>query len=318
MTHKLILDPEFSRFVPPLTQKELELLEESILREGCRDAIVVWNGVILDGHNRYAICSRHNIPFRTKEALIASRDEAIAWICVNQMGRRNITEETRRYLIGKRYTAEKRIGARNASGRNQYSFQEDSPRMLGKPHAYDSKHGIASSLGSEYHISHATVEKYGRYAEAMDRIAQVEPALIPHIMSGSVHIGQENAIDLSRLSDRQIRAVAASIPYNNEYELSREKIINVLRKDLASVVEVPAVEIPPVQVKSIKDMPAYDPDAEISSLALTIPSWRSSIDRARNGTNMQSVSGKAKNYLLQELNSLRNAVDQMLSIVQEG
>lgn len=318
MTHELILDPEFSRFVPPLTQKELELLEESILREGCRDAIVVWNGVILDGHNRYAICTRHNIPFRTKEALIDSRDEAIAWICANQMGRRNITEETRRYLIGKRYAAEKRIGARNAAGRNQYSVQEDSPRMLGKPHAYDSKHGIASSLGSEYHISHATVEKYGRYAEAMDRIAQVEPALIPHIMSGSVHIGQENAIDLSRLSDRQIRAVAASIPYNNEYELSREKIINVLRKDLASTVEEPAVEIPPVQVKSIKDMPAYDPDAEISSLALTIPSWRSSIDRARNGTNMQSVSGKAKNYLLQELNSLRNAVDQMLSIVQEG
>ena len=318
MTPELIRDPEFARFVPPLAPKELELLEQSILREGCRDAIVTWNGVILDGHNRYAICTRHSLPFDTKEILLESRDEAIAWICTNQVGRRNITEENKRYLIGKRYEAEKRIGARNTSGRNQYTSQVDSPRMLGKPPGYDPKHGIASSLGKEYRISHATVEKYGRYAQAMDRIAEVEPDLIPHIISGSVHIGQENTIDLSRLSDRQIRAVAASIPYNNEYELTREKIIDVLRKDQASATEVPPVEIPPVHVKSIKDMPAYDPDAEVASLALTIPSWRSSIDRTRNGANMHSVSGKAKAHLLQELTSLRNAVDQMVTIVQEG
>ena len=100
MKQDLVLDPEFSRFVPPLTPKELELLKESILREGCRDAIVTWNGVILDGHNRYAICTEHNIPFQTKELLFDTRDEAIAWICCNQMGRRNLTDENKRYLIG--------------------------------------------------------------------------------------------------------------------------------------------------------------------------------------------------------------------------
>lgn len=318
MAHHLIRDPEFSRFVPPLAPKELELLKESILREGCRDAIVTWNGVILDGHNRYAICTEYDIPFRTEEILLETRDEAISWICANQMGRRNITEENRRYLIGKRYDAEKRIGARNASGRNQYSGQEDSPRMLGKPPGYETKHGIASSLGNEYRISHATVEKYGRYAQALDRIAQVEPALIPHIMSGAVHIGQDNTIDLGKLSDRQIRAVAASIPYNNEYDLSREKIIDALRRDQTSAEEQAPIEIPPVQVKTVKDMPQYDPDAVISSLALTIPSWRSSIERARSDSNMHSVSGEAKAYLLRELTSLRAAVDLMLTIVQEG
>lgn len=317
MKQDLVLDPEFSRFVPPLTPKELELLKESILREGCRDAIVTWNGVILDGHNRYAICTEHNIPFQTRELLFDTRDEAIAWICCNQMGRRNLTDENKRYLIGKRYDAEKRIGARNVTGKNQHSAPEVSPRMLGKAQKYDSKHGIASALGSEYRLSHATVEKYGRYAQAVDRIGQVEPGLIPHIMSGSVHIGQDNTIDLSKLSDRQIRAVAASIPYNNEYELSRDKIIDILRRDKASAVEQAPVDIPPVQVKSVKDMPTYDPDAEISSLALTIPSWRSSIERARNGSNMDHVSGKAKAYLVHELTSLRNSVDLMLSIVQE-
>ena len=75
MTPELIRDPEFSRFVPPLSKKELELLEQSILREGCRDAIVTWNGVILDGHNRYTICTRHGLPFNTKEILLESRDD---------------------------------------------------------------------------------------------------------------------------------------------------------------------------------------------------------------------------------------------------
>lgn len=318
MTHKLICDPEFSRFVPPLTEKEHELLEQSILQEGCRDAIVTWNGVILDGHNRYAICTKHRIPFRTKEVLPVSRDEAIVWICKNQMERRNITEENRHYLIGKRYEAEKRISARINGGRNQYSPLVDFPRMLGKPPNYDCKHGVAGSLGDEYHVSHATIIKYGRYAQALDHIAKIEPALIPHIMSGSVHIGQENTIDLSKLSDRQIRAVAASIPFNNEHKLSREKILDILRKEQFSTFEATPVEIPPVQVKSVKDMPTYDPDAEISSLALTIPSWRASIDRTRNAANMQNVSATAKAYLLQELTSLRNAVNQMVTSVKEG
>lgn len=59
MSEKLIRDPEFERFVPPLTPKERELLEESILSEGCRDAIIVWNNIILDGYNRYDKCRKH-------------------------------------------------------------------------------------------------------------------------------------------------------------------------------------------------------------------------------------------------------------------
>lgn len=314
---ELQCDPEFERFVPPLTQEEFELLEQSIVTEGCRDAICIWNGVIIDGHNRYAICKKHDIPFQTKEMVLETRDDAIAWICTNQMGRRNITEETRRYLIGKRFDAEKRIGARNILGRNQYSAPEVSPSILGKAKQVDTKHGIASSLGAEYRLSHATVEKYSRYAQAIDRIAQAEPNLIPHIMSGSVHIAQENTIDLAKLSDRQIRAVAASIPNMSEYALSREKIIDVLRRDHASPSGGVSVTTPPVKVKSVKDMPSYDPDAVISSLALTIPSWRSSIERAKTKSDMQLVSGEAKAYLFRELMSLITTIESMLSMVKE-
>jgi len=319
MKLKLIRDPEFERFVPPLNPKEREFLEESILREGCRDAIIVWNGVILDGYNRYAICVKHDLPFQVRNLQLDGRDEAIAWICTNQMGRRNITEETRRYLIGKRYDAEKRIGARNATGRNQHSPQREevSPTMLGKARNCEYKYGVSGVIGNEYQMSHATVEKYGRYAQAVDRIAAVEPRVVPHILSGSVQIGQDNLIEMGKLSDQQIRAVTAAIPYNTDYHLSRDKIIDALRRDHARQEPAEPSDVPEYQKRSVKTMPDYDPDAEVSSLTLTIPSWRTSMERVRSSANMQNVSASAKDYLRKELASLRSTIEALFSSMQE-
>lgn len=319
MKFRLIRDPEFERFVPPLTEKEFELLEESILREGCRDAIITWNGVILDGHNRYAICVKHDLPFQVRNLQMDSRDEAIAWICTNQMGRRNITDETRRYLIGKRYEAEKRIGARNVTGRNQHSpaREEVSPTMLGKARNCEIKYGVSGAIGNEYQMSHATVEKYGRYAQAVDRIAAVAPKVVPHILAGNVQIGQDNLIEMGRLSDQELRAVTDAIPPNTMYHLSREKIVDALRRDHLQREPDEEDDTPAYRIQSVKNMPAYDPDAEVASLTLTIPSWRTSMERVRSSADMQTVSASAKEYLRKELSSLKNTIDALFSSMQE-
>ena len=98
----LTIDPEFKQLIPPLLQTERTQLEENILRDGCREPIALWGNIIIDGHNRYEICRKHNIPFNTVQVSIHNREEAIAWICANQLGKRNIPDESRRYLIGKR------------------------------------------------------------------------------------------------------------------------------------------------------------------------------------------------------------------------
>jgi hypothetical protein len=89
-TVSLIVDPEFAKLIPPMRTDEFEELERSILAEGCRDPIVVWRGVIVDGHTRYRICQAHHLPFTGKEMEFSDRDEAKAWIIGNQLGRRNI------------------------------------------------------------------------------------------------------------------------------------------------------------------------------------------------------------------------------------
>lgn len=84
------IDEEFKALIPPLTQEEYSALEQSILSEGCRDAIVTWNDIIVDGHNRYEICTRHNVPFKTVAYDFKDRDAVKEWMIHNQLARRNL------------------------------------------------------------------------------------------------------------------------------------------------------------------------------------------------------------------------------------
>ena len=93
---------EFKNLIPPLKEAEYSELESSILAEGCREPLIVWNNVLVDGHNRYEICTKHNIPFETKSINFSDDDEAMVWIITNQLGRRNITDFARAELALKR------------------------------------------------------------------------------------------------------------------------------------------------------------------------------------------------------------------------
>lgn len=95
---QIIIDNEFRSLIPPLTPEEYNGLEESILAEGCRDALVLWGETLIDGHNRYEICTAHNIPFETVKKDFASRADVKLWMIGNQLARRNINKYARTTL----------------------------------------------------------------------------------------------------------------------------------------------------------------------------------------------------------------------------
>jgi len=89
----IVIDEEFRSLLPALDKETYALLEANIIENGCRDALVLWNGTILiDGYNRYAICTAHDIPFKTVNREFNSRDEVLIWIISNQVSRRNLTQ----------------------------------------------------------------------------------------------------------------------------------------------------------------------------------------------------------------------------------
>lgn len=96
--YDLSVDPEFRDLIPPLNEEELKLLEESLVADGCESPLIVWNGAIIDGHNRYAICRKHDIPFSIQEKHFDSREEVMLWMLRNQLGRRNLNSYQRSEL----------------------------------------------------------------------------------------------------------------------------------------------------------------------------------------------------------------------------
>ena len=68
---------------------------------------------------------------------------------------------------------------------------------------------------------------------------------------------------------------------------------------------------------TVKDMPNYDPDAQVASLTLTMPSWGSSINRVRQNSQMDTVSPRAKAALMKELSALQGAIDMMKQCISE-
>ena len=85
------IDTEFKSVLPPLDDEERAGLEKMLLAEGCRDPLVVWNGLLIDGHNRYEICQRHGLPYRVIEKSFPDRASARVWMRQNQGSKRNLT-----------------------------------------------------------------------------------------------------------------------------------------------------------------------------------------------------------------------------------
>lgn len=309
--YKLKIDKDLKRLIPPLSSKELQQLEENIIRDGCREPLCVWHYTILDGHNRYEICMRLKIPFSVQHISLHNREEAVAWICANQLGRRNITNATRKYLIGKRYETEKIIGAHNVKGINQHSKKEARCKMLTEPRFEDTALRTREKLGREYHVSDATVYKYGIYAQAMDSLSQVTPELVSRILSGKVKVSHENIVELTRLSDQSVMRLGKLLSKDEaKFNGSLQNLVSQKQREINK-------PSPPLPSGSIKEMPSYDPDAEISTLALTIPSWISSISRTHSVTNLSDTTGDACRKLKKELLGLRETIESMLMAIKE-
>ncbi len=316
----LKIDPEFKDLIRPLRRKEYLQLEENILDEGCRDPIIIWNDYIIDGHNRYAICTQHSVPFRTITKDFASKDEAIVWICKNQLGRRNITEETRKYLIGRQYESEKIIASiKNPVGKNQHPFpqkQEDVdedfiPQPQQKQVPPRSKNKTAHIIGADNNITHATVQKYAYYTRALDHIAEQCPELRTKILSGRYKVSHKNVLALEQLSKKELNQLNVRLDRGSQpfvqYSATRSIIEN----------EQPKEESKPHH-PSVKDMPEYNPDSSIIQLSLTIPSWITSINRATATTNISDVSVKTKQQLHDVLEKLESAIQNVVNLIKEN
>ena len=181
---KLIIDPEFRDKIPPLTEDEFTLLEENILSDGAVfSPLIVWDGTILDGHNRYEIIQKHpELTYAVHKLSFANRYEAISWICKHQLGRRNLTPQQKKYLIGQRYEAEKQADAFHG---NQHTLSDESGADKKCPHQ-NSRHVTQSRIAKETNTSASYVREAGTFAKGVDAAEEALPGIKQEILTGTI------------------------------------------------------------------------------------------------------------------------------------
>ena len=160
--YELKIDDEFARLIPPLAKDERQRLEESIKKEGCTDPLTVWNGTVIDGHNRYSICTALGIPFAYEERSdFKDRNEVKAWIIERQLARRNLTPYQKTQLA---LAFEPMLRAEAKMKQSQGGREKLPQNSSEAPEDRETREKVAKIGG----VSHDTIRKVKKIDEAAD------------------------------------------------------------------------------------------------------------------------------------------------------
>jgi len=215
------IDNEFRNYIRPLSSEEYDKLEASILSEGIRDPLVIWQGILLDGYHRYKIAQEHGLEYKTVEVELPDRDAAKEWILVNQLGRRNLTEQEASYYRGKLYSARKQQGARTDLTLAQNGL----------------KLNTAEELGKQYGVSKNTIKRDEQFSKAVDKVAdEIGDKARNAILSGQAKVPKERVeqlIEIKHEAPELIEPIlSGEITISKAMrEINREnKISNIIEK----------------------------------------------------------------------------------------
>ena len=268
----LKIDPEFAEKIPPLTPEEFEQLEANILAEGTvLNPLIVWNGVIVDGHNRYMIIQAHpEISFTTHEKEFADRYEAIIWICRNQLGRRNLTDEQKKYLIGKQYEAEKAARGENSRGQPRDKTGKFHRNVQNEHYGSQAPSTTREKVAKENNVTGSFVHRADQFTRGLDAADAIIPGIRNEILSGTL-----------KVPEKSVTAIAKAAPDE------RPQLAEDLRKPRPSPKrKKPEPDETPVQSEDMED--ASDTDRPTSALAIS-ESMASSPDRKNRDTPVETI-----------------------------
>lgn len=200
----LTVNEELRAYIDPLTPEEHDALERSILAEGCRDALVLWGDVLVDGHNRYGICQKHGIPFNTvQNTRFQSMADVHLWMIDQHLGRRSVSDFQRGVLalrkkdiLAERQAAMPSEAASAQAEPSPFHDDADMPAMPAasqKPEPLNSREAIARAA----RISSATVGQI----EKIQKTAA--PALVAAIKAGEVSINAAAAVASLPLEEQE-------------------------------------------------------------------------------------------------------------------
>ena len=212
---------ELREHIIPLGEEELFLLEKSIINEGCREPLIVWEKtddqlVLVDGHNRFKICQKNNIPFKVKKIKFGNIEEAKLWMIDNQMGRRNLTPDQMSYYRGLKYLTlkKKKGGYDNVKSKGQIETS------------------TSEVVAKFFHVSESTIKRDAKFAEGLNIVGRTNPKLKTKILTAEAKVKKSDVQALSDAKNPDRITIKNEADLFNKAKAIREEVLAEVEVDL--------------------------------------------------------------------------------------
>ena len=245
---QLTIDPEFRDKIPPLSAEEFKKLEENIMVDGeVREPLVLWHNTIIDGHHRWQIIQKHpEIAYKVKRMDFPDKWAAIVWMCRNQLGRRNLTDEQQSYLRGKQYEAERMTQGTN----NQYVRAKSENGQNVHFHSNrETKDGTAGRIGRENGVDGRTIRRDADFAKSIDEAESISPGFRDAVLSGEIKTPKSVISEIRNIPEEKRTAVVEAIK-QGDVDTAKAAIRSAARRPEAK----PERELPPFSANDFKGL----------------------------------------------------------------
>ena len=211
----ITVDKEFEALIPPLSPEEFQQLEENCLSEGIRDALITWNGILIDGHNRFRIAAKHGLKWTEKQMNFADREDAVRWIIRNQLGRRNLS------LYDRSILALRLKPAIAEKAKDKQSEAGGAVRQKSDKAVVDTKKELAKVAG----VSHDTIHKVETIQNSGDQ------KLIDGVRSGETSINRAYQVvkgtEIKTKPPAQAKREYLETAHNEHEQFKEKKVVTL-------------------------------------------------------------------------------------------
>lgn len=306
MFRVLLVDEEFLSLDIPISPEQYAEMGYQIKKDIYREPVVIWQDYIIEGFQRFNLYQKHHKYYPVESHNFSSRYFAVAWSCRNQLKRKDLTANAEAWLLYRLYGAEKKIEQKKKA-RDQFQYRQLSPSTHSWPdEQFPQKEEpvVIDRICAEYNISAATLKRYITFGQSIDQIEKLFPGVRNRILTGDLEVARARAPDLLRMPRKDLQEM---IENPRCHRLDPPKDEQDTNKSLRNRKRARNVKLK----TGIKEMPKYDPDAELNGLTYTVSAWKNAVSRAIEKSDFDKASMMGKHRLRTALEALITEITKL-------
>lgn len=313
----LIPENSFRELNIPLPPAQYRDLEKRIRKGLSVEPVPVWHTYVLSGYERYELSEKYHRNYPVNDMHFTRKHEAIAWICRQQLERKDLHRQAVCWLIYRLYKALLEIEKQKAA-KDLFRYKQLSPslRSGSSEVAVSENYTLMKAIGGEYGYHESTIRNYVRYGRQLDQLEEMFPGIRLRILKGEVEVPIMFMNAVVQMPKEQLAALIADPmcrkllpPDDVQMKIRLARDTRYRNQDRIHV------------NMGIKETPAYDPDAELNRLTYTIGTWSKTIRRTDETADFRNATWKGRENLYRALMGLvldmKNLSDKLEALENE-